>query len=285
LRQKGIHRLFLHPQINWVNKVTSLQVIADKLNISTDSLGFIDDEPFELAQVQQLLPGVHTYHASEYRLLPDRQELKTDPVTSESSRRRRMYIQEAKRVQAEKTSGKSRREFLKWCNCRITLRRSHEDDLPRILELMRRTSQMNATGVIYTAGQIKTFLKNQEYRVFVAELRDRFVDYGKIGVAVCRCEMMKWHLRSFQISCRVTTRGIAGVFLSWLQLQASRSGAAQFEALYKARERNQRMNMLYRLSGFRQIGTKEDGCVVFGKKCVPWFNLPGWLTLYEEPSS
>lgn len=282
LRKKGIEELFVQPQIGWVNKVRSLQVIAEKLNIDVGAMGFIDDEPFEREQVRQLLPGVRTYPAEDYRLLPDKLELTPEIVTPEARRRRRMYLQETRRIQASQASGMSHRKFLESCDCRIGLRQAREDDLARVLELTRRTSQMNATGVVYAPDQLTSFLRDREHRVFVAGFKDRFVDYGTIGAAVCRCERSRWDLISFQISCRVSTRGIAGVFLSWLQLQAARAGAPEIVCRYKRRERNQRMNLLYRFSGFRRVGTSGDGTTLFAKECKPSFKLPGWLRLDEQ---
>jgi len=283
LRKKGLDQLFVHPQIRWVNKVSSIQVIAHELDIGLDSIGFIDDDPFELEQVRQLLPGVRIYPAADYRLLLHKPELTPEVVTTEASRRRRMYLQEARRVRAREASKTSHREFLASCNCRIGLRRARPDDLARILELTRRTTQINATGVVFTQEQLASFLSDPKHRVFVAELRDRFVDYGKIGAAVCRCKRSRWELISFQVSCRVSTRGIASVFLSWLQLEAASSGASELACRYRQRERNQRMKLLYGFSGFRQAGgIGADESVILVKQCDHSFSLPGWLRLDDQ---
>lgn len=282
LRTKGIEQLFVHPQIGWGNKVRSLQVIAEKLNLGLDSLGFIDDEPFELEQVRRLLPGVWTYPARDYRLLPQKLELTPEIVTPEAGRRRSMYLQEARRLRAQQASGMSHGEFLESCRCQIQMRQARADDMPRVLELMKRTSQMNATGVVYSPQQLTSFLTDGEHRIFVAEFKDRFVDYGTIGAAVCQRGPLRWDLLSFQISCRVSTRGIAAFFLSWLQRQAARAGASELTCRYQRRERNRRMDLLFRFSGFRQAEIMADGGVIFARKCNPSFHLPGWLSLNEE---
>jgi FkbH-like protein len=281
LRKKGIYHYFLHPQINWSNKVKNIQVIADKLNIALNSVGFIDDEPYELEQVKQLLPEVRTYQAKEYKDLLRKPEFNPQFITRESRRRRKFYIQEGLRTQAQKGSRKSHKEFIKWCHTQITLRKAKPSDLPRIVELMHRTHQLNATGIIYPPEVMESFLDNPDFRVYVAELKDRFMDYGKIGVAICRCCSKKWSLLSFLLSCRVLSRGISFFFLSWLQSKANYHGASKLEAHYIKRERNYRMSLLYTLSGFKPLKAKRDGSVIFVRNCRKNLRIPNWLTLIE----
>lgn len=284
LRQKGILEYFLHPQINWSRKVSSIQVIAQALRIGLNAIGFIDDEPYEREQVRQILPVVSTYPASHYRSLLERPEFNPGFRTRESSQRRRMYLQESVRAEAQSESGISYKEFLKRCRTRIRIGRAREDDLPRILELMHRTHQLNATGQIFDENEVARFLRSDQFRTYVAELQDDFVDYGKVGVAICACRPDTWHLFSFLLSCRILTRGIGYVFLSWLRSQAYAQGAKEFEGLYVKRERNHRMKMLYSLSGFRPKRRWNDGSIVFTGKCKSHFYVPEWLTLLERES-
>ena len=52
LRELDLEEYFLYPQINWGSKAASIRTIAESLNIGLDSICFIDDQPFELAEVQ-----------------------------------------------------------------------------------------------------------------------------------------------------------------------------------------------------------------------------------------
>lgn len=282
LKKKRVYHFFLYPQISWVNKVSSIQAIARELNIALNSLGFIDDEPFELEQVRQILPSVHTYHANDYKGLLTKPELTPHFKTRESKYRRIMYIQESKRAQQKKQFPKSHKEFLISCNTQLTIRQADKADLPRILELMHRTHQLNATGKIYDADQIGDFLLDKKYRIYVAELCDKFVEYGKIGVAICRCYSHRWVLVSFLLSCRVLARGIGNFFLSWLLFKAFIEGASKFEGYFMKQERNHRMHLLYTLSGFEPIKTKRARCTIFSKDCNKVLKIPEWLNLNGE---
>jgi FkbH-like protein len=281
LDKKGITHYFLHPQITWSNKVNSLQTIAKKLNIGLDSLGFVDDEPFEIEQVRQILPSVKTYPACTYKTLLDKPELDPSFKSEESRQRRKMYLQEATRAEAQRNFGKSRRDFLKACQTQMTIRTAEERDLSRILELMQRTHQLNATGEIFDEHKIRFFLKSVEHKMYVVELKDRYVHYGKVGVAICVSNAKTWRLISFLLSCRVLTRGVGTFFLAWLQYQAYTSGVYEFEGNFKKCERNHRMRMLYTLSGFRPLPQKRDGSIVFAKKCDGNLTKPDWFSLHE----
>lgn len=277
LKKEGVLHYFLCPQIGWGNKVSSLQMIARQLNIGIDALGFIDDEPYEREQVRHLLPAVRVYDAEDYKDLPDKPELNPRFRTDESRRRRVMYLQELEREQTKKQFQKSRTEFLNYCETKMTIRPANNDDFARILELMHRTHQLNATGTIYTPDQIASFFADPNFKIYVAELSDRFVDYGKIGVAICRCKPGKWELISFFLSCRVLTRGIGNFFISWLQCKAYKEGASHMEGHFIKRERNQRMSLLYTMAGFKPLETQTNGLVVFSKECIKSLKKPGWL--------
>jgi FkbH-like protein len=54
LRQKHISAY----RINWQDKATNIQELADELNIGLDSMVFIDDNPAERTRVQQTIPEV-----------------------------------------------------------------------------------------------------------------------------------------------------------------------------------------------------------------------------------
>lgn len=51
LREFGLGEYFLWPQINWNPKSDSIRAIADNLRLGLDTFAFIDDQPFELAEV------------------------------------------------------------------------------------------------------------------------------------------------------------------------------------------------------------------------------------------
>ena len=281
LSKQDISRYFLLPQINWNNKIRSITTIARRLDLSLNTIGFIDDEPFELAQVRQLLPEVRTYSADEYLRLPELPEFNPQFITDESRRRREMYFHIEQRKEIEQHCGRNRAEFLKWTDTRLLFRMAREDDFSRIMELMNRTSQLNATGRSYPAESVRQFLSDRAFRVYIALLKDRFVDYGKIGVAICQHHEDRWRVLTFLVSCRVLGRGISAAFLNLVRREAHKEGAGIFEACYREQQRNRRMLMVYSLCGLRHSGNEDDLSIYSGpsyREC----GAPKWLTIASE---
>ncbi len=116
-------------------------------------------------------------------------------------------------------------------------------------------------------------------------MTDRFVDYGRIGVAVCKLERNSWELVAFLLSCRVLSRGISSFFLAWLQAEACREGAAEFLGRFRRSERNHRMLALYQLAGFEPRQRWDDGTVLYARRPVAQSKAPGWLRVETEDSS
>lgn len=281
LRRKGLAGYFLHQQVGWNSKVRSIQEIADRLGIGLDTIGFIDDEPFEREQVRHLLPGVRTYPAKASRLLLELPEFKPLILTSESRGRRHKYLQAVEREAAAESSRMSRQEFLDYCRTTLTLRVAVPEDLTRILELMHRTHKLNSTGVAYDEDEVAEWLSEGTRRVHVAQLADRFVDYGRIGVAVSCGESDSWELTDFLMSCRVLARGITGYFLAWLVGEACSAGARRISCHYRPSGRNHRLDTLYKLAGFKLKEQYSDGSVLYEKRTQEAPPPPSWLTVEE----
>jgi FkbH-like protein len=176
----------------------------------------------------------------------------------------------------------TRDEFLKYCHTELTLRAGVEDDLGRIVELMQRTNQLNSSGTVYSAETIAQWMNDSGWRVYVAELKDRFVDYGRVGVGIARCGRRSWELRTFLLSCRVLTRGITGYFLAWLVGQAEAAGTQSIRCHYRPSGRNHRLETLYKLAGFFPKSRSRDGTKVYEKTPVPPPPPPKWLAVHTE---
>ena len=111
LRELGVADYFVSPQISWRPKSDLLKEIAGALNIALDSLIFIDDSPFERAEVEFTHPMVRCVDADHLDDLLQWPEFDI-PVTAEGRDRRMMYRQAEARSSYEASFAGPRSDFL-----------------------------------------------------------------------------------------------------------------------------------------------------------------------------
>jgi FkbH-like protein len=156
---------------------------------------------------------------------------------------------------------------------RLAIRPMAADDIPRVLELMSRTHQLNTTGLAWDRSALEDAFpgRPEGVRVMVAELRDRFGWYGIIGTAILVTTQTAWRLKYLAVSCRVMGRGIERALLSVLVRAALDGGCASPEAEFRDTGRNRMMRALYQMMGFTAGGqTDNAGTLIFRAR-------PGWL--------
>ena len=87
LRDQQLLHFFVTPKINWLPKTTNIIDIAKSLQISLDSVAFVDDDLFELNQIQFMLPDVMTIDSKDAEQIPDMPEFNPGFLTQESKSR------------------------------------------------------------------------------------------------------------------------------------------------------------------------------------------------------
>ena len=254
----GLKKYFLYPQIGWGNKSASIKVIKEELNIGYDSIAFIDDQVFEIEEVNFVHPLVRGYSADIIPQILEMPEFKPRFITSESAMRRQMYTEDAKRKKDEEELTFSNQQFLEQLNLCFSISLATKDDLQRIEELTVRTSQLNATGYTYSYEELEALLLSPRHRLFVCELEDKYGSYGKIGVALLECDNTEWCIKLLLMSCRVISRGVGNVLIRYLA-QIARQKHVKLYADFFHTDRNRIMYITYKFSGFEQYKSNENG--------------------------
>ncbi|MBB6171872.1 FkbH-like protein [Nocardiopsis mwathae] len=257
----GLAEYFLYPQIGWNPKSSSIATIAERLNLGIDALAFVDDQPFELAEVSFTHPEVMCVDIAELPEALDRPELVPRFITDESRLRRRMYRSGAERERVEEEFEGTNEEFLASLGMTFTVAPAQEEDLKRAEELTVRTNQLNSTGHTFSYDELDAFRGSPDHLLLVADLTDRFGPYGKIGLALVEKGGRHWRLRLLLMSCRVMARGVGGVLLNHVMSLAHRSGAG-LRADFVETGRNRQMYVTYKFAGFREILRDGDRTVL-----------------------
>ena len=259
LNRFGLREFFLYPKIHWGPKSGSIRAIAKQLNIGMDTFVFVDDQPFELAEVQTAMPMVTVVSATELDSLLQRPIFDV-PITDESSRRRLMYREEAQRSVAAEQMGADFLAFLRSCQIQLTLAPLSNTNRERIFELTQRTNQLNYAGRGRSRQEIDALASDPRRRAYVMSCRDRFGDYGVIGFAVA--DMEAFEVEDFFMSCRVQHKLVDNAFFGMLQHAACAAGASALKVRFRATGRNEPARQALAEMGFTP-GEKRDGTTIY----------------------
>jgi len=198
----GIEDYVLFPHINWGPKSESLRGIAKAIDIGLDTLVFVDDNPFERAEVARSLPEIEVLPDSSIPTLLDHPRLQGSS-TPEAATRRLMYRESMQRAAAEVAFGDDYLSFLRDCGIRVELRPDRPEDFDRIAELVQRTNQLNFSGRKYGRDDIAAILADPGVERYVLTVDDKFGSYGTVGFCLAVREGAQVTVRDFMLSCRV----------------------------------------------------------------------------------
>lgn len=235
LEHFGLRDYFLYPQVSWSPKSESIQQIREKLNIGLDTFFFIDDQPFERAQVGDVLPELTVLPETEIPGLLDRPEFDL-PVTVESRQRRQYYLEQLAR-DAEQTSFRGDYSaFLRQCGMVLRLSALGADQLERVHELTQRTNQMNFAGGKYTREALVAVAGDDRKATFVMSCSDRFGEYGVVGFAIL--DLDDALIEDMMFSCRVQAKYVEHAFIAHAHGLMRARGAEQLRVLYRQTKKN-----------------------------------------------
>ena len=92
---------FAAAECGWGSKSDALTKIAATLGIAVDALAFVDDDPYERAEVGSALPGVLVLSPEEAAEAAGWPEFSPPVITAEARRRGEMYAERQRRQEAE----------------------------------------------------------------------------------------------------------------------------------------------------------------------------------------
>jgi len=260
LREKNFACL----KINWEDKVSNMIEIANELNIGLDSMIFFDDDPVNREYMKKSLPEVLTIDIpndpSEYsRILHSINDLNVLKITGEDENRSKMYAQERKRTDLQKSSI-GINEFLNQLDIKIQIKKADDFTIPRISQLTLKTNQFNLTTKRYQEEDIRDFTKSKDMIVECVHAADKFGDSGITGVWIIKkSSKEEWYLDTFLLSCRIIGREIEKGILGYVIEKAKLEGVKKIKAQYIPTKKNKPCENFLSDCGFKI----QDDCYVY----------------------
>jgi FkbH-like protein len=280
LQEFNLADYFLYPQISWDSKSTSVKSIASFLNIGLDSLAFVDDEDYEIAEVAYHLPQVLCYDSAkldEFLSLP---ELNPRFITEDSKIRRQMYLSEIKRKELQRSLNVPNEEFLLTLEMALTISIAGEDDLRRAEELTERTNQLNTSGYTYSYDELNELRKSDKYLLLITSLKDKFGTYGKVGLSLIEKSNEIWTIKLLLMSCRVMTRGVGGVLINYI-LNLAKKNNVSLVAEFIPTDKNRIMYVAYKFAGFKESSI-SGGSIILKNNLTQIAPYPVYINLRIE---
>jgi FkbH-like protein len=242
-------------RINWADKATNLKELALELNLSPDSMVFVDDNPAECALVRSTFP--------EMTVIQVPAKIYNYPgILNESGLFDRLSVNQedkdrVKYYQAEK----NRRDlhgrhvdvegFLRDLEMKAEIRPVQKSDLSRVSQLCQRTNQFNLTSRRYTESNLAGFLEDPCVKMFVLQAEDRFGPMGQSGLIIFRKSGEVVEVDTFLMSCRIIGRMFdKALFSRSLDLLSSHWSYKEVRASFVPTAKNSIVAELWKDYGF-----------------------------------
>jgi len=250
----GLSKYFLFPKISWEPKSQSLREIAHDLNINVDTFLFIDDSPFERAEVSESIVGVRTMDAEDIDTLFSREDLQA-VVTRDSQSRRSMYQENIKRKSELNKFEGNYFSFLEQSKIVIDIHSFAFENIDRVFELVQRTNQMNFSGNRYEKEELNQILSDENLQSIVIGCNDRFGKYGTVGF--CLVNVAERTLTDMVFSCRVQAKRVEHAVLSYLLKEYVGNSQSDFYIEYRPTDRNERAAKVFYDFDLKVISDQE----------------------------
>ncbi len=246
---------------NWDRKSDNLKQIAKGLNISENSLVFVDDSRFEREEVRtnteiSVVEFPKQMEKMTTILLESNYFHKIN-LTHEDKNRTEYFKIDKKRNEENVATDGDYTSYLYQLEMKLEVSRDNAAYLNRVVQLEQRTNQFNLTTRRYTNQFISKALKDENWKVFTFELLDKYGSYGCISSILIHIKSDEkqdkvWHIQSFLLSCRVFSRNVENEIIRLILDQAKKDGAIYVLGEYIATKKNEPFKNIYQQNGFEE---------------------------------
>lgn len=243
-------------RINWQDKAQNVADILTALNLGLDSAVFIDDNPVERARVREALPEVYVPDWPKDKKLYPSALLALDcfdsPMLSEEDRNRHAMYATERRRKTEQSQVGNVDEWLKTLGMVVTVEPLSEQNLPRTVQLLNKTNQMNLSTRRMTAEEYVAWAADDDHSVWAFRVSDKYGDSGLTGILGLEEDgRERIRIADFVLSCRVMCRGVEETILFFASEWARKRGAAQLYAIFRPTKSNKPCHEFLEKSGLK----------------------------------
>ena len=253
---------FMVIKANWEPKSKNVAEIAAELNIGTDSLVFVDDNPAEREIIRQNLPGVAVPEMDkpeEYLKTLDRSGFfEVTGLSEDDTKRNEMYKanQERKKMQ---DNFADYGEYLKSLDMKAEIGAFVPLYMARIAQLTNKSNQFNLTTKRLSQADIEHMAEDSSYITLYGKLADKFGDNGVVSVVIGKIKEDALHIDLWLMSCRVLKRDMEFAMMDRLTEECKKRGIARIYGYYYPTAKNKMVENFYGLQGFTLKNRDDEG--------------------------
>ena len=256
---------FVKISANFADKAGNIREIQAALNISLDSMVFIDDSAFERDFVRTALPDLQVPEMPEdpadfLTALTMWNLFEVGSSSAEDGARTAFYRANVTR-QALQEKASDLPAYLRALGMVAEVQPFDGFTTPRACQLFQRSNQFNLTTIRYSEADLKTIVKDPDCDTFTLRLRDRLGDNGIVLAAIARAQGAALHVDSLVMSCRVLGRRVEEATLDILAGLARARGCIRLVGEYRPTAKNAMVAGFYPGLGF--LPEREEGGAKF----------------------
>ena len=253
---------FLIIKANWSNKDQNIIDIAKELNIGTDSLVFVDDNPAERHIVESQVAGVKVPEVEDVvkfiTTLDRAGYFEVTSLSDDDLARNDMYKANVERKKQE-ASYTNYSDYLLSLDMDAEIGPFTPMYMARIAQLTNKSNQFNLTTKRCSQADIESFAENPDYITLYGKLNDKFGDNGVVSVVFGHNddkESSLFHIDLWLMSCRVLKRDMEFAMMDELVRKCTDRGIERLMGYYYPTAKNGMVKDFYKMQGFTKL--KED---------------------------
>lgn len=257
---------FIVIKANWENKDRNILEIAQELNIGTDSLVFVDDNPAERAIVAGQIAGVSAPDigsVEQYIQRIDRSGFfEVTNFSQDDLKRNEMYKANIERATLQQSFG-SYEDYLLSLEMTAVIRDFEPIYMQRIAQLTNKSNQFNLTTKRYSEAELADAAADSGLIRLYGKLEDKFGDNGVVSIVIGRKEQANLHIDLWLMSCRVLKRDMEYAMLDRLIEECQKRDIDSVYGYYYPTAKNSMVKEFYATLGFTKQSEDATGSTVW----------------------
>lgn len=257
---------FLIIKANWEPKDQNLKEIAKELNIGTDALVFVDDNPAERHIVRSQLPDAavpEIERPEDLITTLDRSGFfEVTNISEDDIQRNEMYKANIERAR-QQTQFTDYRDYLLSLEMKAEIKPFSSRYMSRIAQLTNKSNQFNLTTRRCSEAELTQIAGDPEYITLYGTLTDRFGDNGVVSVVFGHKAEDVFHIDLWLMSCRALKRDMEYAMLDELVSRCRSEKIGILKGYYYPTKKNKMVLDFYEKIGFVKVSEDDEGNTVW----------------------